>query len=164
MNRRPDILGEFTAEHRAVEELLVRIEAGRAEGRAPGALLDQLTDLLLNHCAAEEEHLFPVVQHDVPDGGAVVFRCIHDHLAIGQYLSDLQALPMRRPGAGHPAERAHRAAAAAPGDRGGAALHRRPQGPAGRRAGRARRTAAGRSGGDRRGLGNCSTGAVRAWR
>ncbi|WP_327072935.1 hemerythrin domain-containing protein [Kitasatospora purpeofusca] len=97
MNRRPDILGEFTAEHRAVEELLVRIEAGRAEGRAPGALLDQLTDLLLSHCAAEEEHLFPVVQHDVPDGGAVVFRCIHDHLAIGQYLSDLQALPAGDP-------------------------------------------------------------------
>ncbi len=100
MDRRPDILGEFTAEHRAVEEMLVRIEAGRAEGRAPGALLDQLTDLLLSHCAAEEEHLFPVVQHDVPDGGAVVFRCIHDHLAIGQYLADLQALPAGDPALG----------------------------------------------------------------
>ncbi|MFJ4797551.1 hemerythrin domain-containing protein [Kitasatospora purpeofusca] len=100
MNRRPDILGEFTAEHRAVEELLVRIEAGRAEGRAPGVLLDQLTDLLLSHCAAEEEHLFPVVQHEVPDGGAVVFRCIHDHLAIGQYLADLQALPDGDPALG----------------------------------------------------------------
>ncbi|WP_405003915.1 hemerythrin domain-containing protein [Kitasatospora purpeofusca] len=97
MSRRPDILGEFTAEHRAVEELLVRIEAGRAEDGAPGVLLDQLTDLLLSHCAAEEEHLFPVVQHDVPDGGAVVFRCIHDHLAIGQYLADLQALPSGDP-------------------------------------------------------------------
>ncbi|MFE6747038.1 hemerythrin domain-containing protein [Kitasatospora purpeofusca] len=99
MSRRPDILGEFTAEHRAVEDLLVRIEAGRAEDRAPGVLLDQLTDLLLSHCAAEEEHLFPVVQHDVPDGGAVVFRCIHDHLAIGQYLADLQALPSGDPAA-----------------------------------------------------------------
>ncbi|WP_052709366.1 MULTISPECIES: hemerythrin domain-containing protein [unclassified Streptomyces] len=100
MSRRPDILGEFTAEHRAVEDLLVRIEAGRAEDRAPGELLDRLTDLLLSHCAAEEEHLFPVVQHDVPDGGAVVFRCIHDHLAIGQYLADLQALPSGDPALG----------------------------------------------------------------
>ncbi|MFJ4090750.1 hemerythrin domain-containing protein [Kitasatospora sp. NPDC089913] len=100
MSRRPDILGEFTAEHRAVEDLLVRIEAGLAEDRAPGALLDQLTDLLLSHCAAEEEHLFPLVQHDVPDGGAVVFRCIHDHLAIGQYLADLQALPSGDPALG----------------------------------------------------------------
>ncbi|MFF7592332.1 hemerythrin domain-containing protein [Kitasatospora purpeofusca] len=100
MSRRPDILGEFTAEHRAVEELLVRIEAGRAEDRPPGVLLDQLTDLLLSHCAAEEEHLFPVVQHDVPDGGAVVFRCIHDHLAIGQYLADLQAVPSGDPAVG----------------------------------------------------------------
>ncbi|WP_328957507.1 hemerythrin domain-containing protein [Kitasatospora purpeofusca] len=100
MNRRPDILGEFTAEHRAVEDLLVRIEADRAEDRAPGVLLDRLTDLLLSHCAAEEEHLFPVVQHDVPDGGAVVFRCIHDHLAIGQYLADLQALPSGDPALG----------------------------------------------------------------
>lgn len=100
MNRRPDILGEFTAEHRAVEDLLVRIEADRAEDRAPGVLLDRLTDLLLSHCAAEEEHLFPVVQHDVPDGGAVVFRCIHDHLAIGQYLADLRALPSGDPALG----------------------------------------------------------------
>ncbi|MFB8241879.1 hemerythrin domain-containing protein [Kitasatospora purpeofusca] len=100
MSRRPDILDEFTAEHRAVEELLARIEAGRAEDRPPGVLLDQLTDLLLSHCAAEEEHLFPVVQHDVPDGGEVVFRCIHDHLAIGQYLADLQSLPSGDPALG----------------------------------------------------------------
>ncbi|MFJ8429676.1 hemerythrin domain-containing protein [Kitasatospora sp. NPDC094019] len=100
MNRRPDILGEFTAEHRAVEDLLARIEVDRAEDRDTGVLLDRLTDLLLDHCAAEEEHLFPVVQHDVPDGGAVVFRCIHDHLAIGQYLADLQALPVGDPAQG----------------------------------------------------------------
>ncbi|WP_327675996.1 hemerythrin domain-containing protein [Kitasatospora sp. NBC_00458] len=137
MSRRPDILDEFTAEHRAVEELLTRIEAGLGAGsatpEAPGAPeepdgagtadtpgstgaagpagtaeasaeLDEaaglLTDLLFSHCAAEEEHLFPVVQHDVPDGGALVFRCIHDHLAIGQYLSDLQGLPPGDPTAG----------------------------------------------------------------
>ncbi|MDY0816046.1 hemerythrin domain-containing protein [Kitasatospora purpeofusca] len=100
MSRRPDILGEFTAEHRAVEDLLVRVEAGRAEDREPGQLVDRLTDLLLSHCAAEEEHLFPVVQHDVPDGGAVVFRCIHDHLAIGQYLTDLQAVRSGDPALG----------------------------------------------------------------
>ncbi|MER6364318.1 hemerythrin domain-containing protein [Kitasatospora sp. NPDC001527] len=100
MSRKPDILGEFTAEHRAVEDLLARIEAAPARpgesGRDGGAgreqLIERLTDLLFSHCAAEEEHLFPVVQHDVPDGGALVFRCIHDHLAIGQYLADLQAL------------------------------------------------------------------------
>ncbi|WP_380284366.1 hemerythrin domain-containing protein [Kitasatospora purpeofusca] len=105
MSRRPDILGEFTAEHRAVEELLARIEAapapsggaGQDGGAASEPLLGQLTDLLFSHCAAEEEHLFPVVQHDVPDGGAMVFRCIHDHLAIGQYLADLQALPAGDP-------------------------------------------------------------------
>lgn len=143
MSRRPDILGEFTADHRAVTELLARIEGGTeagpagaappagpeataaatgaggtttatgAEAAAPvagapgaddapvdgragadgrGELLAQLTDLLFSHCAAEEEHLFPVVQHDVPEGGALVFASIHEHLAIGQYLSDLQGL------------------------------------------------------------------------
>ncbi|MER7704525.1 hemerythrin domain-containing protein [Kitasatospora sp. NPDC097605] len=97
MSRRPDILGEFTAEHRAVEDLLARIEADREAGAEQDRLLGQLTDLLFSHCAAEEEHLFPVVQHDVPDGGAMVFRCIHDHLAIGQYLADLQALPAGDP-------------------------------------------------------------------
>ncbi|MEU8517219.1 hemerythrin domain-containing protein [Kitasatospora sp. NPDC048722] len=90
--RRPDILGEFTADHQAVAELLTRIESA-PDGTAERAdLLATLTDLLFTHCAAEEEHLFPVVQHDVPDGGALVFGCIHDHLAIGQYLADLQGL------------------------------------------------------------------------
>ncbi|GAA1386281.1 hypothetical protein GCM10009639_09890 [Kitasatospora putterlickiae] len=97
MGRRPDILGEFTAEHRAVEDLLTRIEAGQGDPAERDRLIGRLTDLLFSHCAAEEEHLFPVVQHDVPDGGAIVFRCIHDHLAIGQYLADLQALPAGDP-------------------------------------------------------------------
>ncbi|WP_051711985.1 hemerythrin domain-containing protein [Streptomyces sp. NRRL S-350] len=92
MSRRPDILGEFTADHRAVTELLDAIEAAPARGTDRGDLVTRLTDLLFAHCTAEEEHLFPVVQHDVPDGGALVFSSIHDHLAIGQYLSDLQAL------------------------------------------------------------------------
>ncbi|RKT18725.1 hemerythrin-like domain-containing protein [Streptomyces sp. 1114.5] len=92
MSRRPDILDEFTADHRAVTELLDRIEAAPAGGTDRGELVTRLTDLLFAHCAAEEEHLFPVVQHDVPDGGALVFGSIHDHLAIGQYLADLQAL------------------------------------------------------------------------
>ncbi|WP_316520411.1 hemerythrin domain-containing protein [Kitasatospora brasiliensis] len=92
MSRRPDILGEFTADHRAAVELLDRIEA--APVGAPGRveLLSRLTDLLFTHCADEEEHLFPVVQHDVPDGGALVFGSITDHLVIGQYLADLQGL------------------------------------------------------------------------
>ncbi|MGW3043602.1 hemerythrin domain-containing protein [Kitasatospora sp. NPDC001159] len=92
MSRRPDILGEFTADHNAVTELLDRVEASAAGSAERGELVARLTDLLFTHCSAEEEHLFPVVQHDVPDGGALVFSSIHDHLAIGQYLSDLQGL------------------------------------------------------------------------
>ncbi|WP_406196945.1 hemerythrin domain-containing protein [Kitasatospora sp. NBC_01560] len=92
MSRRPDILGEFTADHRAVTELLDRIDAAPDGAPGRGELLGQLTDLLFSHCAAEEEHLFPLVQHDVPDGGALVFASIHDHLAIGQYLADLQGV------------------------------------------------------------------------
>ncbi|MFD7591256.1 hemerythrin domain-containing protein [Kitasatospora sp. NPDC059811] len=92
MSRRPDILGEFTADHRAVTELLDRIERTPAGAAERTNLLARLTDLLFTHCAAEEEHLFPLVQHDVPDGGALVFGSIHEHLAIGQYLSDLQGL------------------------------------------------------------------------
>ncbi|WP_224280523.1 hemerythrin domain-containing protein [Streptomyces sp. LS1784] len=92
MSRRPDILGEFTADHRAAVELLDRIEAAPADDPGRSELVSRLTDLLFTHCAAEEEHLFPAVQHDVPDGGALVFRSIQDHLAIGQYLADLQGL------------------------------------------------------------------------
>ncbi|MFJ9691639.1 hemerythrin domain-containing protein [Kitasatospora sp. NPDC101183] len=92
MSRRPDILGEFTAEHRELTGLLERIEAAPEGSAERGELLARLTDLLFSHCAAEEELLFPVVQHDVPGGGALVFGSIHDHLAIGQYLSDLQGV------------------------------------------------------------------------
>ncbi|MBV2153247.1 hemerythrin domain-containing protein [Kitasatospora sp. SUK 42] len=92
MSRRPDILGEFTADHRAVTELLDRIEAAPSGAAERGELVTRLTDLLFTHCAAEEEHLFPAIQHDVPDGGGLVFGSIHDHLAIGQYLADLQGL------------------------------------------------------------------------
>ncbi|MDH6703903.1 iron-sulfur cluster repair protein YtfE (RIC family) [Kitasatospora sp. MAA19] len=92
MNRRPDILGEFTADHRAVTELLDQVERAPAGSAERADLLTRLTDLLFTHCAAEEEHLFPLVQHDAPDGGALVFGSIHEHLAIGQYLSDLQGL------------------------------------------------------------------------
>ncbi|MFE4972528.1 hemerythrin domain-containing protein [Kitasatospora sp. NPDC056651] len=92
MSRKPDILGEFTADHRAAVELLDRIEAAPPGDPERGELVSRLTDLLFTHCADEEEHLFPLVQHDVPDGGALVFGSIHDHLAIGQYLSDLQGL------------------------------------------------------------------------
>ncbi|MFI2611377.1 hemerythrin domain-containing protein [Kitasatospora sp. NPDC018619] len=97
MSRRPDILGEFTADHRAVLDLLDRIEAAPADGPGRAELLTRLTDLLFTHCAAEEEHLFPLVQHDVADGGALVFRSIHDHLAIGQYLADLQEVDPAEP-------------------------------------------------------------------
>ncbi|WP_051838631.1 hemerythrin domain-containing protein [Streptomyces sp. NRRL WC-3742] len=92
MSRKPDILGEFAADHRELLGLLERIEAAPGGSAERGDLLTRLTDLLFTHCAAEEEHLFPVVQHDVPDGGALVFSSIHDHLAIGQYLSDLQGV------------------------------------------------------------------------
>ncbi|MGV9268985.1 hemerythrin domain-containing protein [Kitasatospora sp. NPDC003701] len=97
MSRRPDILGEFTADHRAATELLARIEAAPDGAPERGELVGQLTDLLFAHCSAEEEHLFPLVQHDVPDGGALVFTSIHDHLAIGQYLSDLQGVSPGEP-------------------------------------------------------------------
>ncbi|MFJ3219157.1 hemerythrin domain-containing protein [Kitasatospora sp. NPDC086801] len=92
MSRRPDILGEFTADHRAAIELLDQVERAPAGAAERADLLTRLTDLLFAHCAAEEEHLFPLVQHDVPGGGALVFGSIHEHLAIGQYLSDLQGL------------------------------------------------------------------------
>ncbi|MFD9686511.1 hemerythrin domain-containing protein [Kitasatospora sp. NPDC059088] len=92
MSRRPDILGEFTADHKAATDLLDRAEAAPAGSAERGELVSRLTDLLFSHCAAEEEHLFPLVQHDVPEGGALVFSSIHDHLAIGQYLADLQGL------------------------------------------------------------------------
>ncbi|MEV7600832.1 hemerythrin domain-containing protein [Kitasatospora sp. NPDC089797] len=92
MSRRPDILGEFTADHKAAGELLDRAEAAPAGSAERTELVTRLTDLLFTHCAAEEEHLFPLVQHDVPGGGALVFGSIHDHLAIGQYLADLQGL------------------------------------------------------------------------
>ncbi|WP_073927389.1 hemerythrin domain-containing protein [Streptomyces sp. CB03911] len=147
MSRRADVVDELSADHRAVAELLARIEkaapsrAGTGGGTAappatgpqdapppgtagtpetpqqagpgkvvtpdgggtppaPGStadpglvtLVEALSDLLLTHCTEEEEYLFPAVHEQVPDGGALVFTSLADHLAIGQYLTDLQGL------------------------------------------------------------------------
>ncbi len=77
--------------------------AGTATGAGAGAtgppaaqtlpgLAERLSDLLLNHCADEEEYLFPAVHEQVPDGGALVLTSLADHLSIGQYVCDLQGL------------------------------------------------------------------------
>ncbi|MFD0264379.1 hemerythrin domain-containing protein [Kitasatospora indigofera] len=162
MSRRADVVDELSADHRAVAELLARIEKaapGSAGTGAPPAtgpqdaepsgepgtppqavaggpvppggtgappdapttgdaqttgdapttgdpadgpagtaddgvvtLVEALSDLLLSHCTEEEEYLFPAVHEQVPDGGALVFTSLADHLAIGQYLTDLQGL------------------------------------------------------------------------
>ncbi|WP_371482638.1 hemerythrin domain-containing protein [Kitasatospora sp. NBC_00315] len=123
MSNRADVVGELSADHRLVAELLTRIEAtaptgaeqagppptgtaptgaqdaaaghGTASGPGPEALValvEELSDLLLSHCTDEEEYLFPAVHEQVPDGGALVFTSLADHLAIGQYLTDLQGL------------------------------------------------------------------------
>ncbi|MCX5213847.1 hemerythrin domain-containing protein [Kitasatospora sp. NBC_00240] len=162
MSRRADVVDELSADHRAVAELLARIEkaapnragagsgaaappaagppdaerpgtpqappqaepaavsqgatapdgagaspdadAGGDPGTVPGAvpgaeadpgvvaLVEGLSDLLLSHCTEEEEYLFPAVHEQVPDGGSLVFTSLADHLAIGQYLTDLQGL------------------------------------------------------------------------
>ncbi|GGV46880.1 hypothetical protein GCM10010495_75700 [Kitasatospora herbaricolor] len=147
MSRRADVVDELSADHRAVAELLARIEkgapgqagtgtgtaappaAGPQDARPPGAAeppqappqagpdgvvtpdgagtppapgstadpgvvarVEALSDLLLTHCTEEEEYLFPAVHEQVPDGGALVFTSLADHLAIGQYLTDLQGL------------------------------------------------------------------------
>ncbi|MET9618876.1 hemerythrin domain-containing protein [Kitasatospora indigofera] len=142
MSRRADVVDELSADHRAVAELLARIEKaapssagtgsppatgpqdaepsgapgtppqavaggpvtpggtdappaadpGRTAGDGVVTLVEALSDLLLSHCTEEEEYLFPAVHEQVPDGGALVFTSLADHLAIGQYLTDLQGL------------------------------------------------------------------------
>ncbi|MFC9331627.1 hemerythrin domain-containing protein [Kitasatospora sp. NPDC057015] len=148
MSRRADVVDELSADHRAVAELLARIEktapdrtagppaagpqsaaphtaepgstgpqapqpvptapdgvgappadAGRGDGVV--ALVEELSDLLLSHCTEEEEHLFPTVHDRVPDGGSLVFTSLADHLAIGQYLTDLQGQKPGDPAFGH---------------------------------------------------------------
>ena len=93
MSSRADIVGELSADHRAVAELLAQIETARRGGSdALAGLVEQLSDLLLSHCTGEEDILFPAVHEQVPDGGALVFTSLADHLAIGQYVTDLQGL------------------------------------------------------------------------
>ncbi|MFC8452618.1 hemerythrin domain-containing protein [Kitasatospora sp. NPDC057223] len=101
MSHRADIVGELSADHRAVAELLAQVGTARTSGSDTlTGLLDQLSDLLLSHCTEEEDILFPAVHEQVPDGGALVFTSLADHLAIGQYVTDLQGLAPADPAFG----------------------------------------------------------------
>ncbi|MFX4292868.1 hemerythrin domain-containing protein [Streptomyces bohaiensis] len=72
-DRGRDLTAELTADHRALEDLLVRLHAavGRRERRR---LADELTVAVVRHALAEEQHLFPAVRLYVPHGDALAER------------------------------------------------------------------------------------------
>ncbi|EMF01487.1 hemerythrin domain-containing protein [Streptomyces mobaraensis NBRC 13819 = DSM 40847] len=89
MPERADLIGELTAEHRAIDALFDGIRAAPPGGPERKRLADDVTARLTRHAEAEERHLHPAVRRYVADGAAWVERERADHGRIGGILREV---------------------------------------------------------------------------
>ncbi|MFF2145113.1 hemerythrin domain-containing protein [Kitasatospora sp. NPDC058190] len=90
MHHDEDLLDQLTADHQAV-----RIHFSELSGLPGGdpqrkELADLVTDQLVRHTRAEEEHLYPLARDRLADGPALVERELADHRAVEALLTDLR--------------------------------------------------------------------------
>ncbi|MFI0739159.1 hemerythrin domain-containing protein [Streptomyces sp. NPDC021100] len=89
MPERPDLIGELTAEHRAIDALFDGIRAAAPGSPERKGLADDVTARLTRHAEAEERHLHPAVRRYVADGSAWVERELADHGRIDGILREV---------------------------------------------------------------------------
>ena len=87
-----DVISVLTEDHRAVEEVFVRIES-----LAPGhpdrkRLADQVVRELVRHAEAEEVYVYPAFRRFLPGGDAIADREIEEHAAAERSMKQLQGL------------------------------------------------------------------------
>lgn len=82
----PDIVEVIKAQHRQVEELLDRAQEG---GPDAGALLQQVSDLLLPHSQAEESFVYPTIRDRRQDQAEEVHDSVAEHQHIEGLLAEL---------------------------------------------------------------------------
>lgn len=85
-----DVIELLTEQHREVDALIERLEAGGGDGTAVFA---ELADKLAAHAAAEEEVFYPAVM--AKDTESLLHEAVEEHLSLKRLLADMLTL---RPG------------------------------------------------------------------
>ncbi|MFJ9770869.1 hemerythrin domain-containing protein [Kitasatospora sp. NPDC101157] len=90
MQHDEDLLDQLTADHRAV-----LVHFGELSGLPGGdprrkEVADLVTDRLVRHTRAEEQHLYPLARDRLADGPAVVERELADHRGVEALLGELR--------------------------------------------------------------------------
>lgn len=87
-----DALTLLMEDHREVEAMLARLEAGGMELEARKDLVEQLTIELVRHSVAEEQYLYPFVSDHLPGGEVLHDEELSDHARIEELLKALDGM------------------------------------------------------------------------
>ncbi|MFH9347701.1 hemerythrin domain-containing protein [Kitasatospora sp. NPDC017646] len=90
MQHDEDLLDQLTADHQAVLVRFSELSGLPSGDRRRKELADLVTDQLVRHTRAEEQHLYPLARDRLADGPAVVERELADHRAVEALLGELR--------------------------------------------------------------------------
>ncbi|MFD0273453.1 hemerythrin domain-containing protein [Kitasatospora sp. NPDC127111] len=98
MHQDQDLLDQLTADHRSVLVHFSELSGLPSGDPQRKDLADLVTDQLVRHARAEEEHLYPLARDRLADGPAVVERELADHRAVEALLEELRPAKADWPG------------------------------------------------------------------
>jgi len=87
-----DALSLLMEDHREVEDMFARLEAGGMEIDARKDLVDQVTIEIVRHSVAEEQYLYPFVHDHLPGGETLHDEELSDHARIEVLLKQLDGM------------------------------------------------------------------------
>ena len=87
-----DALSLLMEDHREVEDMFARLEAGGMELDARKDLVDRVTIELVRHSVAEEQYLYPFVRDHLPAGATLHDEELSDHARIEEMLKALDGM------------------------------------------------------------------------
>ncbi|MFF2078531.1 hemerythrin domain-containing protein [Kitasatospora sp. NPDC058162] len=90
MRHDEDLLDLLTADHQAVLVHFSELSGLPSGDPQRKELADLVSDQLVRHTRAEEEHLYPLARDRLADGSAVVERELADHRAVESLLQELR--------------------------------------------------------------------------
>ncbi|MER7769467.1 hemerythrin domain-containing protein [Kitasatospora sp. NPDC096140] len=97
MNHDEDLLEQLVADHRSMLVHFSELSGIPSGDRQRKRLAALVTDQLVRHTRAEEEHLYPLVRDRLPDGPAVVERELADHRGVEALLVELRRTHVTSP-------------------------------------------------------------------
>lgn len=87
-----DALDLLIEDHREVEEVFVRLEAGGTGPEERKELVEQVTIELIRHAVAEEQYLYPFAKDHLPEGDALQQQELGDHARVEVLLKRLEGM------------------------------------------------------------------------